>query len=467
MSRTRYDDVEVTGRDDDFVRVIKHQQDVQRSLEGRVATTGAAVDARIAESEAILQRYGRQVELPAQSANTGLKPDLDARLRPWSEILDEARAASNAEVGLLDVLDPADISAAESRIAVLRGSFDKIHRMDSVDWCISGAAGALAALVDAFLVGIPSRPGFLGAPAVKGGGLSDFIRSRIRSAMSPEEISRLEREHVVPYDAAFSRGLGVPVPGLAPRTHRFHSLGHDPLLGFIFGVWDILSGRMTTIDAEGSFVSQVVRDAPQGMSIWQAILRQFGHLQSDVSTPAGLPAPLTPLLGMLQVGAFGDGEHKRTVGELARLMYAQGYDFGHFLAQSVTTALIEVLVRGAYAVKRLIEGHSLMDSLPIQLPGRAAPPRLNSMLFYAHLIATAANAGRVYLTGNPLAINYVEWIAFSRVAAKQLKWWLYEGESARISHVQASVDDGWTSLDKSLMDGWRRAPSDIVPRLGA
>lgn len=37
-------------------------------------------------------------------------------------------------------------------------------------------------------------------------------------------------------------------------------LGHDPILGFIFGVVDILNGTITTIDKQGKIICQVVEN---------------------------------------------------------------------------------------------------------------------------------------------------------------------------------------------------------------
>ena len=62
----------------------------------------------------------------------------------------------------------------------------------------------------------------------------------------------------VPYDAQDNRNTKKHVEGLSAYYHRLLSLGHDPLLGFLFGVLDILTGRMTTIDKTGKVVSQVV-----------------------------------------------------------------------------------------------------------------------------------------------------------------------------------------------------------------
>ena len=64
----------------------------------------------------------------------------------------------------------------------------------------------------------------------------------------------------VPYDAQDNRNTTIHVEELSAYYHRLLSLGHDPLLGLIFGVADILTGRMTTIDKTGKIVSQVMEN---------------------------------------------------------------------------------------------------------------------------------------------------------------------------------------------------------------
>jgi hypothetical protein len=153
----------------------------------------------------------------------------------------------------------------------------------------------------------------------------------------------------------------------------------------------------------------------------------------------------------------GDGVHEGadTVGELSRLMYAKGYDFGHFLAMAVPTMIIEALVRVGYGVKRLHEGHALMDAVPFAIPGRPRPPKLQTMLFAAHLIATGVNAGRVAITKNPLDINYPEWVMFAKSSFHQLKWVFVEKEVERLAHVQTKVDGEWDELHKAMTSWWR------------
>lgn len=63
------------------------------------------------------------------------------------------------------------------------------------------------------------------------------------------------------------------------------------------------------------------------------------------------------------------------------------------------------------------------------------------MLFIAHSGATAINAGKVYFSKNPMAINYSQWIAFAKYSYKQIKWVLLEKPKARDAYVRGQLYD--------------------------
>ena len=89
----------------------------------------------------------------------------------------------------------------------------------------------------------------------------------------------------VPYD------LVIPKEGLTPNVHRLASLGHDPLLGLVFGVGDILSGTCTFIDKSGGWR---VIDNPRfegTRNPLEAFVKVIVHGFSDVFTAQGLPPP--------------------------------------------------------------------------------------------------------------------------------------------------------------------------------
>ena len=88
--------------------------------------------------------------------------------------------------------------------------------------------------------------------------------------------------------------------------------------------------------------------------------------------------------------------------EIVQGMYYEGYDFIHFCSMKVPMMIVEALVRMCYALKRIKEGNSVKESLPITL-NREKHPKLATMLFIAHAAASAMNAGKVLFHTKPLS----------------------------------------------------------------
>ena len=246
------------------------------------------------------------------------------------------------------------------------------------------------------------------------------------------------RKSKVPFDAQDNRNTKIHVEGLSAYYHRLCQLGHDPILGFIFGVIDILTGRMTTIDKKGKMVSQVMNNYAdrKEINIFKALAKQIAHLKSDITTSMGLPTPFMSLFDMLQFGSVGDEEQK--IAEIVQGMYYEGYDFIHFCSMTIPAMIVEVIVRMGYAFKRIKEGYSIKESIPVSL-NREKHPKLATMLFLGHSAAAAVNAGKVIFSKNPMAINYPQWIAFTKYSYSQLKWALMEKPSLREAYVDGKI----------------------------
>ncbi len=122
-------------------------------------------------------------------------------------------------------------------------------------------------------------------------------------------------------------------------------------------MYDILTGKMTTIDKTGKIVSQVMENYVdrKESDIFAAIAKQIIHFKSDITTSMGLLAPLMALFNLLQFGSIG--EEEQTIAEIVQGMYYEGYDFIHFCSMSMPTMIIEVIIRLGYGIKRFKEGN--------------------------------------------------------------------------------------------------------------
>lgn len=356
----------------------------------------------------------------------------------WDALVEDARSTYGSGHHVEGLLTEEELAAADERVRVLNEEYNALHRLDHVDIAISVSAGTLSSFVDILLVGIPERT----PDGLRGRPLENYVRDWFLERFPPKEMERLAHDvsSKVPYDAPYNTGFtNEYVEGLWPTMHRLYSLGHDPLLGFVVGTLDILRGRMTTIDKFGRILSQEVPRyaGREEATVFAALCKQLIHFKSDVTTSMGLPAPFMGLFNLMQFGSVG--EEEQTIAEIVQGMYYEGYDFQHFCAQSVPVMLTEVVVRLGYFLKRVAEGHGVKESIPVTAD-RERRPKLGTMLFTAHSLATAVNAGRVAFTKDPMAINYPQWLFFAYRSFAQAKWAMIEKPLKRHEHVMQALE---------------------------
>ena len=416
-----------------------------KQLDEIEAPDTSGIEDRIAASESLLSELG--YALPPNVTRASSTQRAVLRVPSWDDLCAEAEQAISCDVEIEDLFTAEEFRENALAIRRLNFEYNQIHRLDKFDVAIAVAAGLLAGAVDILLVGIPQKT----PDGLKAGPLSNYIRDAFDRRFPPEEMEKLANSKVskVPFDAQDNRNTTEWVEGLSAYYHRLLSLGHDPLLGFVFGVADILTGRMTTIDKAGKVISQVMENYADRTEadIFAALAKQVAHLKSDMTTSMGLPAPMMGLFNLLQLGSIG--EYEQTVAEIVQGMYYEGYDFIHFCSMSVSAMLIEVVVRLGYAIKRIKEGVAVKNAIPINT-NRERMPKLGTMLFTAHSAAAAINAGKVVFTENPMAINYPQWIAFAKYSYQQLKWGLVTKPALRDRFVLDTIDAELQSVYENI-----------------
>ena len=135
----------------------------------------------------------------------------------------------------------------------------------------------------------------------------------------PATITDLLKDHRVPYDVVdrserFKRIYPEFSTGVSGATHRYKTLGHDPLAGLIFGtanivtntlcvnkvtIWDpipsyhVLNGEINGKTDAGHIMKwtwQKLSEEPDVVGV--SFLKQVVHLGADVFTKQGLPLPI-------------------------------------------------------------------------------------------------------------------------------------------------------------------------------
>ncbi|HEP1837067.1 TPA: hypothetical protein VCA64_000885 [Streptococcus suis] len=429
----------------ELLKVLKYQQ-LDLELVGKETQSAKKrLNQQISSSEELLITLGYQLPSKAKmtknkEAQIGSKKE--RAILSWEQLVEKANQQVQDDIVFEDILTADEIAENREVLTTLRAEYQAIYNLDKFDILLGVGSGILASLVDILLIGMPAK-------TVNAGPLAKYVRKRFETVFSPGDLENWKFAKV-PFDAQDNRNTNRIVNGLSPQYHRLYSLGHDPLLGFIIGVLDIMNGQMTTIDKFGKIV---VQDMPNYLdrkeeNIFFAIAKLLVHFKSDITTSMGLPAPLMGLFNLLQFGEIGKEEE--TIAQIVQGMYQDGYDFIHFATMSIPVMLIEVLVRLGYACRRLSQGASLSDAVAFST-NRKKYPKLGTILFTAHSVSTAVNLGKIIITENPLAINYPQWLAFFKYSYQEVHYRLFleseqkrkffeENDNLQYDQIYANID---------------------------
>lgn len=438
------------------VDVLKYQREKINSLDKGYSQMNNELD----EFEKQVQEFIKSQNIDKAKivefiANNKIeKPNLEkVESKPqknFDDLINQAHQSGYSDVDLYEIATIKEINETNQLLNRYYSEFTDQYKLDKYDYAISGIIGTIAALIDYFLV--TNVDGKKVVPGKLKSGVEDFWNK----LLSEEKIEELEEKYKVAYDISLSTSkISQEILGLCPLYHRFQSLGHDPIIGFIFGVADLMKGQLTAIDGNGRLIIQSVKGA-ETKSLIEAIITVFGHFLSDVGTKSktgkilSVPAPLTPLLQLIQTGCIEYNGQKFTVADLSKKMYYDGYNFNHFIGMSIPVLLIEILTRLSFVIKE-----TFFSKRDVSIKDN---PKLTIMLCIANGILFAENVGKLALTKNPFSINYVSWVATAKYGFKTLKWIAYDREMGKISYAQEYIDTSWKYLMLSADELDRETP---------
>lgn len=372
-----------------------------------------------------------------------------------TDIYSEAELAYPGTLWLNDILTCEDHEAINARLDGYITQFNQKYALDGWDYAIASGCGLFAAMLDIFFVSAPAKPTTPWEQKVDGI-FNQSVQKAFNKFIPPElskklgalnKIGSADLSVVKPEDLA----VGVLKKAVSPTNHRLRSLSHDPVLGFIFGLTDMIKGTCTVVH-EGRIVSMSTARAPVDGTIFQLLGRMFGHLLSDVNAPSGggnrgmgLPAPFMGLLKMLKNIPPGDSDFGRQI----EYIYVNGYDFRQFVATSMPMMIMEVMMRAFWIIKQMSLytisfSEALLDTVPMKLN-----PRFRMMLALGYGTSSAVNAGKVYITNNLLNLNYASWMGLCWNGFHALKWTLLQRhlklwsgiEEKEILHLEQILTD--------------------------
>lgn len=201
----------------------------------------------------------------------------------------------------------------------------------------------------------------------------------------------------VPYDAvkgskAFNVGGGLDNNlGLSGDTHRIKTLGHDPILGYVFGTCNIMTSTLTTTSFKTFHISSgsVVNNGNTGLmlkysanrclndpqALVVSLVKQYFHIQSDMYSHDGIQLPFISVASTEAVKWLND----------------VGLDFANVLTigkQAGLAILINKIVYMLYCLTNINGNKSI-----VSVKG-------NKIVTYANIIASSSNVVKVMITQN-------------------------------------------------------------------
>lgn len=325
MSRFNYSEEELN-----INKVLKMNQDLSKLLLDDKALEGSRnqADSNIESSLELLRSLGKKkevMELTSDVTKKGVGRKLEHRpiLEEWDAILAQANEYEPNPVILEDIMSEKEIESAFQELAEINRDFSrKTSIINPTDLSFLAIATALQVAKSIIFPYVSEK--FDYGDSIDKTTRMDHddksIKNEQKKANDAFKSNRKEKYgtgqwinllyQTPPYD--ITRGsveLGINMGG---KYHRLHTLGHDPILGWIFGTMNILTDVVTlnnfqsyrvvreprmmitseVVPLWGMFQEsyEVIKD--HKLNLPAAIFAQAQHLKSDKYTKLGLPVPL-------------------------------------------------------------------------------------------------------------------------------------------------------------------------------
>ena len=313
--------------------------------------------------------------------------------------------------------------------------------LTSLDVIVGILAGAVAAVIDIFLVGSPEVVQlYRGGENFDGSILTAVIR---KIGNGDDNVSKLLKwlsvKCKVPYDIAAIQGVANP------NNHRLRNFDHDPLIGVLFAIVDIIMGTATFVDDNGMLRIIVnPKDYPVTQK-YLALVYYIGHLISDVCTARGLPIP-----GFILTQFFTNGEETDSLAKVCELMYKDGYDLRHLISMStpvvIKNFIIEVYVRFFRNNKETFNIQTIADK---EIAANEKLINKQRIMLISDAISCTGNVIKFFVpptSGNVTALNLPEWISLIKSLMTNLKYCLRDKDIETIQFNRKAITQNWNNL---------------------
>ena len=349
MSRFHYSDDEM-----DINKVLKMNQDISTSMieDTNLKATRSKADNNVDSSLKLLRSLGMDKEIQKLSSDISEKSNNrhlvhHPKTETWEDIVAQANAYEPNPVFLEDIMTESEIQCTFDERDEINEQFSKktciVNKIDLSFLAVATAIQTTKTLLFPYIADkFEYGKSFDQSERLNHNDKS--IEKAHRNANDKFKDKNIEKHgtghwinilyQTVPYDITKgSNNLGINMGG---KYHRMYTLGHDPILGWLFGTANILTdcitfndfhtNRISRIDSitgakkmvitpQVVFMGQMFKECYEDiradyLNLPAALFAQAQHLKSDAYTKLGLPVPL--------LSSFNE--------EFASKLYRENYD---------------------------------------------------------------------------------------------------------------------------------------------
>ena len=240
-------------------------------------------------------------------------------------------------------------------------------RCDKYDYLLAVGCGAIAGLVDIFLVGSPADSKLLSWTDsqvdktvmlfAKTCGWDSQNGKGVKSA-----IGFLEKNFSVNYDQRHSGDVDN-LFSMSSKNHHIKSLAHSPdIVGLFFSILNQFTSTSSFLSGGQLITIQTSTFELMGhdyiSKLFCGIANWFGHIMSDIAGSSGssnrgsgVAIPFYELLQLCDFGSFQVGRNRNTLATIATKVFQSGYDARYGLTMAIPVVLCDLSIKLIWALK--------------------------------------------------------------------------------------------------------------------
>ena len=405
-------------------KVLKMNQDLSTSMlnDENVHNSRSSADDAIASSQELLKRLGKGKEVQKiteevkKHSEERRREPIKVKLQEWDELITEAEEMGYGEIELEDILTEAEIQACIDELETIESEFSKkTSIINKTDLAFLAVATALQVAKSLIFPYVAEKAGY-GEKIDKSKRLAHndkSIEQAHRKANDDFKEKHLEKHgtgywinilyQTPPYD--ITRGSAAMGKNMGGAYHRMCTLGHDPILGWVFGTLNILTDTVTFNDFTTNRVIRkpAMQITPQTvmfpmliaegyecvkadyLNLPAAIFAEAQHLKSDEFTKLGLPVPILEAVNeQFASDLYKNGYDALCMGRDIKII---GTSFVVSKLIDIIIGLVHGLFRDANEDKKLYEA------------------RTRKILLISNSIASTSSIIATAITENPKALD--------------------------------------------------------------